>query len=299
MSGLFIEGASLSGFWLGAALVGLGLAIGTLTGLFGVGGGFLTVPLLTVLLRLPVNLAVGSDLACIVGTSTAGLRRHSRLGNFEPLTAVIIGIGSMLGAVGGVWLHEYLKGSVAGGDARAFKLIMQPVYLVLLALAGWLVWRCPERSAGQGGLLERLPLGIDLPGAGLKNVSLPGLIGVGLAIGVVTGLLGIGGGVLMMPILLVVVGLQTKQAVGTSLGIVLLGSISGTVSHGMHGNVNLWIALSLLVGTTVGVQIGAAICHAIHAARLRRWFVLIVLAAIVMLLADIVRLAVGGAAGGH
>jgi hypothetical protein len=110
---------------------------------------------------------------------------------------------------------------------------------------------------------------------------------VGFAVGILTGLLGIGGGVLFMPILLLVVGLTPHQAVGTSLGVVLFSATTGTIGHGMDGNVNLPVAMSLLVTSTIGIQIGARICHKLKGDRLRKYFALIVIGAILVLLLDL------------
>ena len=103
-----------------------------------------------------------------------------------------------------------------------------------------------------------------------------GLFAVGILIGVMKGMMGIGGGVLLMPLLIVVVGLTPHQAVGTSLGVVVFSSIAGAVKYGLDGNVNLWVVMSLLVGSVFGVQIGAWICHRLHAAKLRRYFAILV-----------------------
>ncbi len=281
--------AYLHGPALVAALAAFGLIVGVLTGLFGVGGGFMITPLLRVLLGVPYEIAVGSGLAFILGTSSAGAVRHGRQKNLEPRTVLVVGLGSMLGAVVGGRLMVLLKRAV--GDGEGFTLTMHGLFMVLLLVTAWLVARRPGQDGPEGpSLLARLPLGprIDLPTVGLSGISVPGLVGVGLGIGVLTGLLGIGGGVLMMPLLLLVVGMQTRQAVGTSLGVVLLASLAGTGEHAWSGHVNLVIALSLLLGSAIGVQIGAWLCEVLHAQAIRRYFAVLVLLVALAIAADFV-----------
>ena len=285
---LELPSAYLGGAALLAALAALGTVIGVLTGLFGVGGGFLITPLLIVLLGIDESLAVGSSLCFIIGTAAAGLRRHMRLKNVEPKSMLILSVGAIGGTVLGAMLHEFLRSALAEG-ALDFKEMMRILFVVLLVGTAWLVYRGPARHESGKSLLQRLrgwPR-VDLPAAGLRDVSLIGLCLVGGLIGVSTGLLGIGGGVLFMPMLLLVVGLRAHQAVGTSLGVVLFSSITGTVEHGVAGNVNLVAAMALLVGSTLGVQLGAWLCAELHATRIRRYFAIIVFLAAVMVAADL------------
>ena len=270
--------AFLAGPLLYAALMALGLLIGVLTGLFGVGGGFLLNPLLIILLGINESIVIGSSLCVTLGTATAGMARHMRMGNVALRGMTVIGLGAVGGAVLGTSLHEALRDAL-GRDH--FRLLVLWLYLALLLLTAYLTARRADRLHSGPSLLQRLPLGprIHLPQAKLAQVSLPGLLAVGLLIGVATGLLGIGGGILFMPLLLVVVGMSAHQAIGTSLGVVVFSSVAGTIDHGLHGNVNLALAMALVVGSSVGVQVGAAVCSALEAARLRRWFALVVLAA--------------------
>ena len=280
--------ADVTGTALLAALAALGLLVGILSGLFGVGGGFLMVPLLSTLLGMDYSLAVGSGLAATIGTGTAGLARHRRLENVELRTAVALAVGSVLGVVLGDMLHQCLRSGLApaADETHRFDRVMDVIFIALLSATAWVAWRGPRAHHSGRTPLQRLALGphIDLPQAGLKSVSLPGLCGVGLGVGVLTGLLGVGGGVLAVPVLLAVVGLSAHQAVGTSLGVVLVASIAGTVTKGLgEGQVSLLVAMALLVGSTVGVQIGAAICDHLHATKLRRYFAVLVVAVILML----------------
>ena len=262
------------------ALIGFGLAVGVLTGLFGVGGGFMIVPLLNLAFGVQYEVAVGSSLALTIGTGAAGTARHLRLKNVEPKSVLILGGSAAFGALLGAMLSEHASSGLGAG---AFKMLMDGVFIVMLTLTAWLVFRGSEKGPGVPALLQRLPIAphIELPEAGLAHVSLPGLCAVGLCVGVLKGLLGIGGGVLLMPLLIVVVGLGPRLAVGTSLGVVMLSSVAGTIKHGLLGHVSLMVAMSLLIGSAFGVLIGAHFCQRLHETRLRRFFAMLVMLVVV------------------
>jgi hypothetical protein len=288
---LQVPQAHLAGFALYAALAGMGLGIGMLTGLFGVGGAFLVVPLLNTLLGIPYELAIGSSLCFVAGTSTAGLIRHARLGNVELAAAVFLSAGSMVGAVLGDMLQDVLVRHVAGGDQARFDTLMDVLFVGLLCVVILSVVREPRPHASGKVALQRMSLGprVDLRKAGREGVSGTGLVAIGLLVGVMTGVFGVGGGVLFVPILLIFVGMSPHLAVGTSLGVVLLASTAGTVKKGLADEVSLTIAMALLLGSVLGVQAGVWLCGRIGGKQLRRYFALVVAAAVVMLLVDLAR----------
>jgi len=279
----WLQGPALLG-----ALAGLGLCVGILTGLFGVGGGFLITPLLRVALGIPYPLAIGSDLCYMIGSGASGAARHVRLRNVAPRVVGILAVTSMGGAVAGATLNRFALLTL--GEHR-YTLTMHVLFVVMLTATAYLLGRGRQAERTGKSLLQRLPLPpyIDLPRARLRRVSLPGLCLVGAGIGVCTGMMGIGGGVLFMPVLVLVVGLTPHQAVGTSLGVVLFSATAGAIKYGLDGNVNLWIVLSLLAGSVFGVQIGAWVCQKLHAGRLRRWFAVLVLAVAAVLAVSVVR----------
>ena len=283
--------AWLQGPALLAALGGFGLLVGVLTGLFGVGGGFMVVPLLHVAFGIPYPWAVGSSLAFTIGTGASGASRHWRLRNVEVRAAAVMGAAAFVGAMGGAAILGRLHRAIGRGGAERFNLLMDGLFIVLLCVTACLVWRGSDRPRTGASPLQRLALPpyVALPAANLARVSAPGLLLVGLGVGVLTGLLGIGGGVLFVPLLILVVGLGPHQAVGTSLGVVLLGSIAGTIKHGAMGHVSLPVAMALLAGSVFGVQIGAWVCQKLHAGRLRRWFALLVIAVAAVLVVSFVR----------
>jgi uncharacterized membrane protein YfcA len=288
MMGLDDIPARLQGPELVAALLGLGFVVGILTGLFGVGGGFMVTPLLQLLFGLPWSLAVGSSLGFTIGTGASGAAMHARSGNFEPRSMLGVGGMGVLGAIIGVRLHHFLAAELG---AEPYDLTMSGLYIVLLGGTAWIISRRQLPTDKGTSLLQRLggrPR-INLPRADITDISLPGLLGVGLAVGTLSGLMGVGGGVLLVPLLILVVGLSPHQAVGTSLGAIIFMSASGAIGYAIDGQVSLWVVMSLLVGSTLGIQIGGAISRRLGGKALRQWFALLVLAVTLWLLADFLR----------
>ena len=265
----------LQGPALIAALASFGLLVGILTGLFGVGGAFVITPLLNVGFAIPYQLAIGSSLSFTIGTSASGMMRHVRLGNLEPRSTLLLAGTSIGGAILGAMLNKSLNAELGEHN---YTLTMHVMFIVLLALTAWIIARNTGTDRTDRSILQRLPLPpyIDLPAADLVRVSLPGICIIGIVIGMLKGMMGIGGGVLFMPILILVVGLTPHQAVGTSLGVVLFSSIAGTIKYGLYGKVNFWVVMALLVSSVFGVQLGAWLCSRLHADRLRRYFAILV-----------------------
>ena len=275
------------------SLAGLGFLIGILAGVFGVGGGFLLVPLMNIFLGIPMDIAAGSATCYIIGTSTTGVIKHFHKKNIELKAALYISTGSMMGAVSGDILQDSLI-AFSGGNRILFDQIMQGVFILILLVIAWVMSR--ETSYDEKSdirpvtFLQKLKLGpnTNLPMSGQIGVSIIGLFGIGFIGGLLTGLMGISGGVLVMPILVLGVGLAPHLAVGTSLAVVLVSSISAVMKKGISANtvtggkVSLPIALSLLAAGTIGVRIGITISHKLHGNKLKKYFSIIVLAAALM-----------------
>ena len=280
------------------SLSGLGFIVGILAGIFGVGGGFLLVPLMNILLGIPFELAAGSATCYIIGTSTTGVIKHSHKGNIEIKAAFYISFGSMLGAVSGDMLQDGLV-LLAGGNRSLFEQIMQGVFVLLLLVIAWVMSResryDEKLDIRPVTFLQKMRLGpdTDLVQSQQIGVSIIGLFGIGFSGGILTGLMGVSGGVLFMPILVLGVGLAPHLAVGTSLAVVLVGSISAVIKKGLSvgetgiGKVSLPITVALLAAGAVGVRIGIAISQRLHGERLKKYFSIIVLGAAVMVAAKL------------
>ena len=287
MMGLEDIPARLSGLPLLAVLVGMGVLAGTLSAMFGVGGAIVTTPLLNAALGVPYSLAVGSGLGFTLGTSAGGWARHLRMGNVAPRTMLALAAGAVGGSFLGKSTHHWLRACLGQGR---FTLLMHGLFIALLVVVAYLVWRRPGEQGSKRAVLQRLPLPprVSLDG-GLGRASLPGLLAAGVAAGVLSGLMGVGGGVLLVPVMLLLIGLEMHRAVGTSLGVILLTSVAGVVLYGLEGEASLWIIMPLLVGSSLGVQLGAWLCQKLRGEILRRYFALLATALALYLVVDFVR----------
>lgn len=278
MTSLFEMPACVAAPWQMIAMIGLGFGVGAATGLFGVGGAFLITPLLNIIFNVPYTLATGSSMPFTIGTSVSAWVKHMRLGNVALKTMTILVGGAICGTILGAKLHVFLK--TCFGES-IFTLVMHGIFITVLLVTAAMVWQNQNmNSAGpDSSLLARFPgkPRITIRAAGLTNISLPGLCALGLLIGVLKGLLGIGGGVLLMPAMLLIVGLTIYQSIGTSLGIVLFGSIAGAIIYGRSGQASLWIVMLLLLGSSVGVQVGVWASRKLHAAHIKKYFSILVL----------------------
>ena len=245
---------------------------------------------MNVVLGIPYPICVGSSLSFAIGTSASAWARHVRLGNYEPRTTCMLGLGALAGVWAGVQFNGLLAGAVGGGATRAFTLAMHGMFIAVLLLAAWLmVWPGPGGPARRPPFQRlALPPRIALPGAGIGGVSMPAIVLAGVGIGMLNGMLGIGGGVMFMPLLILAVGLTPHQAVGTSLGAVLINSLFGTALYGFRGQAEPWVVMPLLVGSTLGVQLGAWLCRRLHPKHLRAYAATVVAVLAAVIAADVV-----------
>jgi uncharacterized protein len=275
---------SVADFFISASsfpwLVLFGLLIGGLGGFFGVGGGFLMVPMLNVAFGVPYNIAVGSDLGQMCGMSSAATVRHMRFGNIDFKLGFLMIAGTATGVEAGARLLEALKhaGGVELGGHRidVMSLVMSAVYAALLIFLGAAMvresLRSIRRAAGQVALASEVPASpavarlrslrlwpmVSLPASGIESVSLWVILGIGFLTGLLSGMLGVGGGFIRMPALVYILGCPTVVAVGTDLFEIMFSSAYGVLTHAFKGNVHLVLVLALLIGTTIGAQIGAS-----------------------------------------
>lgn len=261
-------------------LIFFGLVIGALGGFFGVGGGFLMVPMLNVVFGIPYNIAVGSDLGQMCGMSTAATVRHMRYGNIDFKLGFLMIAGTATGVEVGATILELLKHSgtisVFGRSVDAMTFVMSLLYAALLIFLGQAMireslrtvrsLRGVARSADQTPVsptvvrlrtLKLWPM-VSLPASGIESISLWVILGVGFLTGFLSGMLGVGGGFIRMPALVYILGCPTVVAVGTDLFEIVFSSGYGVLTHAFKGNVHLVLILALLIGTTVGAQIGAS-----------------------------------------
>jgi uncharacterized protein len=265
-------------------LILFGLIVGALGGFFGVGGGFLMVPMLNVVFGIPYNVAVGSDLGQMCGMSTAATVRHMRFGNIDFRLGFLMIAGTASGVEAGATILEVLKHagnmSLGGKEIDIMTFVMSLVYAALLIFIGQAMVRESFRtmklqtSGGGGGDAgsESLPTTgyvlklrsmriwpmVKLPASGIESISLWVILIIGFATGFLSGMLGVGGGFIRMPALVYILGCPTIVAVGTDLFEIMFSSGYGVATHAFKGNVHLVLVLALLIGTTIGAQVGAS-----------------------------------------
>ena len=270
-------------------LVAFGFVIGCLSGIFGVGGGFLTTPLLNILFGIPYEIAIGSGLCQMIGTSISGSLRHRTLGNIDVRLAVVIIISSAFGVQLGARLIELLKGarSIALGSLSydALDFIVSIAFILFLIGLGVLVFletrgaRKSEEDVAvvRAKCFRRLhelvfPPMISLPRSGVRAISLPLMIGIGFGVGIMIGFLGVGGGFIIVPIYIYLFCVPTTTAIGTGLFQIIFISIIGTVTHAYLGNVALKLVVYILIGSTIGAQVGALLSVKSKQKNLRHYF---------------------------
>lgn len=213
--------------------IGIGLAAGLMSGLFGVGGGTVIVPLLVMFLHFDQRLAAGTSLAAIVPTAAVGVVSYAVPGAVAWIPALILAAGAVVGAQIGTWLLARLPQNVLRWGFVGFLLVVIVMLFIVV----------PSRDA-------------DLP---LTVLTVTGLVALGVVTGVLAGLLGVGGGVIVVPALMLLFGTSDLIAKGTSLLMMIPTAISGTIGNLRRHNVDL-LAAALVGGSAcVTTALGALI----------------------------------------
>ena len=284
-----------------------GAAVGFLSGLFGVGGGFLLTPMLNIAFGVPYNVAAGSSLAQILGTSVSATAKHHGLGNVDIKLGACMLAGGWVGVEGGARVVELLKRAepivAAGRELPPLDLFVSIAFLLLLSTVGTVTFResrGARKREPRGGIVEtpiasriqsiRIPPTMSLTKSGIESISLWILVGIGLVTGFVSGLMGVGGGFILMPTLIYVLGVRTRVAIGTDLFQVTFLATYGTLTHTLKGNVDLALVVLLLVGGIFGAQFGASLTGKVRPAKIRYWFSFIIYTAAVAVLVKLLAL---------
>jgi hypothetical protein len=260
--------------------------VGILGGFFGVGGGFLAGPAM-LLLGVPGNFVVGTDLAHMTGTSIVAARRHRAFGHVDLKLGILMIAGTMGGIEIGAQTIEYLKTLAPG----TLEMALNGTYLVLLlVISGLMFWegfRATRQVADETMSVRdatvlssftqriqrlRIPPMIRLPDSGIDAISLWLILFTGFATGLFTGMLGVGGGFVRMPALVYLLGIPTHMAIGTDLFEIVFSAGYGTLTHAIKGNVDVLMALVMQTGAAIGAQMGAQATRYVSGPRLRLAF---------------------------
>ena len=271
----------------------LGGGVGILSGMFGVGGGFLTTPLL-IFYGIPPTVAAASATTQVTGTSVSGAISHYRRGGVDVQMGVVLVVGGIIGAIAGAGLFELLQrfGQIDTVINILYVLLLLGVGLPMAreALASALATRSgaavPPRKRRHHPAVASLPFRFRFYASGLYISPLAPLL-LGFVTGVMTVLLGVGGGFIMVPAMLYILGMATRVVVGTSLFQILFVTAATTMVHAVTTKaVDIVLAILLLLGSVVGAQLGTRLAQRFRPDHLR-----LILAAIVLVVA--LRMAVG------
>jgi uncharacterized membrane protein YfcA len=282
------------------ALAGVGLLVGFIAGMFGMGGGFLLTPTLMYLFGAPAPIAVGSSLCQTCGTSIASFLKYRRLKRGEPRIDLVMMGGSLIGVDAGTRLLNYLHD--LGNWQRSghapipvVQVVLDVLFILLLCGVALFivndVRQALKRTTLRGDLTipgplvtrVRIPPYIDLPNIQLSQVSVPMMCYLGFLLGLASGVMGIGGGVLFMPILLYGFGMSARNAAGTGVLLLLVTVAVGTFEQALHGYVSLKLALVILIGSSIGTQLGALTTHYLPNRYLRLILLILICVVIVII----------------
>lgn len=266
-------------------IIGLGALVGFLSGLFGVGGGFLTTPLL-IFYGIPPAIAVGSSVVQVTGSGVSGALAYYRRGQIDMKMGGVLIAGGFVGTAIGSRLFDWLR-SLGQVDVT-----IGLVYVILLGSVGGLMLKESMRSIRQlrdgnapqtrarrhHPLVAALPMKMRFPRSGVFISPLaPFMVGAG--VGVLTVIMGVGGGFILVPAMLYLLGMAASVVVGTSLfQIILTTTLTSVLQAGRNQTVDIVLATLLLIGGVMGAQLGAKASSRFRAEELRAILALIVLA---------------------
>jgi hypothetical protein len=265
-------------------LLALGGGVGFLSGLFGVGGGFLLTPLL-IFLGIPADVAVATQSDQLVGASVSGVLAHWRRGNVDLRMAVILLVGGLAGSALGVVLFTLLR------RWGQFDLVVAILYLVFLGMIAVIMlgeslrtMGNPGRVGAQRGRLHQhswlhgLPWRMRFPRSRLYISALLPLV-LGFIVGILVAIMGVGGGFIMVPAMIYLLGMPSRVVPGTSLFQIIFVTAATTWMQAITTQtVDIYLSALLLVGGVIGAQLGAA-----HGHRLRPEYGRLGLAVLVLL----------------
>ena len=268
--------------------VGLGLAVGLLSGLFGVGGGFLLTPLL-IMFGIPSTVAAATDSNQIVAASTSGTYAHWKVGNVDFKMGIYLLVGGFIGGLIGVQAIKLLH---AMGNA---DFVIKMTYVLMLGVVGTYMFIesiqsmrkkkevtavevTEEKESAVGRFLKSLPLQTRFEKSGVTHSALVPIV-LGTFVGILAAIMGVGGGFLMVPVMVYMLRMPMHVVVGTSLFQILFTCIEVTFLQAYTNHtVDFLLAVPLLVGSTIGAQVGTVFGRKLKGEQLK-----VLLAAIVLI----------------
>lgn len=291
--------------WL---LLALGGIVGFLSGMFGVGGGFLITPLLF-FVGVPPAVAVATGANQVVASSVSGVLAHLKRRTVDLRMGMVLLVSGLAGSWAGIWVFNLLE------RIGQIDLVVQLTYVLFLGLIGLLMLqegiRALRRASREPGKItrhqhlwvHRWPLKMKFRTSGLYISAIP-VAAVGFFVGVLAAIMGVGGGFVMVPAMIYLLGMPTKVVIGTSLFQIIFVTAFTTFMHAWtNQSVDLLLAVILIVGGVIGAQLGAQVGARLKAEQMRILLALLVLAVCGKLALDLFlrpddlySLATGGAA---
>ncbi len=274
-------------------ILGLGGMVGFLSGLFGVGGGFLMTPLL-IFIGIPPAVAVATEANQIVASSVSGVLAHWKRDNVDFKMGLTLVAGGFAGSVCGVWLFTLLR------DMGQIDLVIKLCYLVFLGIIGLLMLiesikamthrrgKKPQQRKASRSWMDALPLKMRFRRSRLYiSALLP--LSVGFLVGILAAIMGVGGGFIMVPAMIYLLGMPTAVVVGTSLFQIIFVTANVTVLQAVSNQtVDVVLALLLLIGGVIGAQFGARAGVFLRGDQLRGLLALMVLAVAIKIGFDVI-----------
>ena len=272
-------------------LMFLGLVVGFLSGMFGVGGGFLMTPML-ILMGIPPAVAVASEANHILAASVSGFLAHMRRANVDFLMGFILLLGGVFGSIIGVFLLKYLL------SIGQEKLFISLSYIFILIFVGfWMlaesVSSIQKKYKGKRNKLHEhiwlhgLPFKIKFRKSHLYISVLPPIF-IGLLVGILSSIMGIGGGFILVPAMIYILGMPTQVVIGTSLLQIVFVTTVSTVMHSyINQTVDVVLSSLLLIGAVVGAQIGTRVMVLLRGEQIRFLLAVIIIIVASVLIGEI------------
>ncbi|MBI1621034.1 sulfite exporter TauE/SafE family protein [Aquamicrobium zhengzhouense] len=275
-------------------ILAMGAAVGFLSGMFGVGGGFLITPLL-IFYNIPPAIAVATGANQVVASSVSGALAHLKKGTIDFKLGTVLLIGGIAGSTLGAWVFALLR------SVGQLDLFVSLVYVALLGTVGGLMLvesvRALQRArrgvnpiarqTGQHNWIHRLPFKMRFR-ASKMFVSVIPVVGIGAVIGFLASIMGVGGGFIMIPALIYLLKVPTNVVVGTSLYQIIFTAAYTTIVHSTaNQTVDIVLAFLLMVGGVAGAQYGARAGQKLRGEQLRALLALLVLAVALRLAFDL------------
>ena len=274
-------------------LLGLGGVVGILYGMFGVGGGFLMTPLLF-FIGIPPAVAVATEANQIVASSFSGALAHLKRKTVDLKMGLILLIGGLLGAGIGLIIFNYLK------SLGQVDLLVKLSYVAFLGIIGSLMFieslrailktqsgSLPKKIRRPRSFAQQLPFKMRFRTSGLYISVIPPIL-VGLLVGILSAIMGVGGGFIMVPAMIYILGMPTKVVVGTSLFQIIFVTGFTTILHATTNyTVDIALAVLLILGGVVGAQLGSKFGKRLRAEQLRILLAIMVIAVCVKIALDL------------